>query len=62
MKCPLCGFEYKEEEGIKACMGCPMSKGKCKFQKCPNCGYKVPLEPKLIKFFRNLGRKIGNEA
>ncbi len=62
MKCALCGFEYNEEEAIKACAGCPMSRGKCKFQRCPNCGYETPLEPKLIKFLKKLGRKVENEA
>lgn len=62
MKCALCGFEYSKEESVKACAGCPMSRGKCRLQRCPNCGYEVPLEPKLIKFFRKLGRKIDNEA
>lgn len=57
MKCALCGFEYNEEESIKACSGCPMSKGHCKLQKCPNCGYETPTEPKLIKFIRSLRRK-----
>lgn len=62
MKCPLCGFEYNEEDGIKACAGCPMSRGKCKFQRCPNCGYEIPLEPKLIKFLKKLGKKDKDES
>ena len=61
MKCALCGFEYDENNVVKACSGCPMSRGKCKLQKCPNCGYETPVEPKLIKFIKRLGRRIENE-
>jgi hypothetical protein len=61
MKCALCGFEYGENDTIKACSKCPMSRGKCKLQKCPNCGYETPAEPKLIKFIKKLGRRIENE-
>jgi len=60
MKCAMCGFEYTEEESIKSCSGCPMSQSRCKLQKCPNCGYETPYEPKLIKFIRKLGRKVKN--
>ncbi len=60
MKCALCGFEYTEEESIKACSGCPMSQNRCRLQKCPNCGYETPDEPKLIKFIRKLGGKFKN--
>lgn len=65
MKCPLCGFEKREENSLalqgggKACSGCPMRKS-CKLQKCPNCGYEMPMEPKLIKFIRKLRRKSKN--
>jgi rubredoxin len=62
MKCALCGFEYNEKESLKACSGCPMSKGKCGLHKCPNCGYETPEEPKLIKFIKKLGRKTLNET
>jgi len=61
MKCALCGLEYDENDTIKACSGCPMSKRKCKLQKCPNCGYETPAEPKLIKFIKKLSRRIENE-
>lgn len=61
MKCALCGFEYNKDDAIKACSGCPISRGKCKFYKCPNCGYETPIEPKLVKFMKKLGRKTEND-
>ena len=62
MKCPLCGLEFREEDGKKACQGCLMSKG-CDMIKCPNCGYDIPAEPKIIKVLRawkekRNGRKV----
>ncbi len=51
MKCPLCGYEFQEEEGRAACTGCPLVAG-CHMIKGPNCDYDIPEEPKLIKLFR----------
>jgi len=61
MKCLLCGYEFKEEEGNPSCQGCPLS-GSCRMIKCPNCNYEVPEEPKLIKAFKSWReRKNGNK-
>ncbi len=50
MKCTFCGFEFNENEAEDACRGCPIKK--CDMSKCPNCGYEILPEPKLIKFLR----------
>ncbi len=51
MKCSLCGFEFREKDGEAACEGCPLV-GACYMVKCPNCGYDLPTEPRLIKAFK----------
>ncbi|MBI4285834.1 MAG: hypothetical protein HY670_08070 [Chloroflexi bacterium] len=56
MNCPLCGNQFREEEGEAACQGCPMLKG-CHLVKCPNCGYEVPREPGLLKNLRDWWRQ-----
>ncbi len=50
MKCSLCGYQF-EERAAAACKGCPMS-GACGMVRCPNCGYDMPKEPKIIRAFR----------
>ena len=57
MKCSLCGFEFKEEEGQAACKGCPISRS-CSLVKCPNCGYEIPKEPNLIKSLKRWKERI----
>jgi len=56
MKCPLCGFNFKEEESEVACQGCPIARP-CGLIKCPNCGYEIPRESGLIKLIKRLGGK-----
>ena len=51
IKCEFCGNEFSEDESIKGCKGCPMSKS-CNKYKCPNCGYEMLKEPKLIKIIK----------
>jgi rubredoxin len=58
MKCPFCGYEFREEDGKGACKGCPLA-GACHMVKCPNCGYDVPMEPKVVKAFK-AWRRRGN--
>ncbi len=57
MKCPLCGLEFKEEEGASHCRGCPLARS-CGLIRCPNCGYEVPLEPKLLRAFKKWRKKV----
>ncbi len=56
MKCPLCGYQFHEDEGEAACKGCLLA-GACHMVKCPNCGYDVPVEPGLIKAFKAWRRR-----
>lgn len=48
MKCTLCGFKFSENDAIKCCKGCIMSKN-CELIKCPNCYFELPRESVLIK-------------
>lgn len=61
MKCPLCSYEFKEEDGEVACKGCLMS-GACQMVKCPNCSYNVFKEPSIIKAFNALRRQNNGTA
>ena len=57
MKCPLCGLEFKEEDGQTACKGCPMARS-CELIKCPNCGYEIPKESGIIKKLKRWKERI----
>lgn len=55
MRCPLCGFEFDEEQSA-SCGGCPL-RGGCSLARCPNCGYETPRKSKAAKLLeRILGR------
>lgn len=58
MKCNYCGFEFDEQELLKSCKSCPMSKA-CNKMKCPNCGYQILKEPKTILLLKKWVNKIG---
>lgn len=55
MKCSLCGYEFEKEESAISCKGCPFLKG-CDMIRCPNCGFEVPAESKLVKVLKRLRR------
>ncbi len=57
MRCPLCGYQFREEGGKTTCKGCPIA-GACHMVKCPNCGYDVPTEPGLIKAFKAWRKRV----
>ena len=57
MKCSLCGFEFKEEDGQAACKGCTLSRS-CGLIKCPNCGYEIPKESGIIKKLKRWEERI----
>ncbi len=50
MKCLFCGHNFTIDEALKSCKGCPIRK--CDMMKCPNCGYEILPEPKLIKLLK----------
>lgn len=56
IKCSFCGHEFEEYESIEGCAGCPLHKN-CNKHKCPNCGYEVLKEPKLISKIKKWGKK-----
>jgi rubredoxin len=56
MKCPLCGYQFQEKDGEAACRGCPLAVT-CRMTRCPNCGFDIPEEPKLIKAFKAWRRR-----
>lgn len=51
MKCSLCGYQFQEEDGKATCKGCLLT-GACHMVRCPNCGYDMPVEPKIVKAFK----------
>ncbi len=51
MICSCCCKAFEGEEAKKECSNCSMF-GACKKVKCPHCGYEMPQEASLIKFFK----------
>jgi predicted amidophosphoribosyltransferase len=60
MRCPLCGHRFDAAHAGRACQGCPAA-GACHMVRCPNCGYEVPRESRLVSAFRALRRRYGAE-
>ncbi|KPU26674.1 hypothetical protein TR13x_08830 [Caloranaerobacter sp. TR13] len=58
IKCNFCGYEFNENESQKGCHGCPLNKS-CNKYKCPNCGFEIPKEPKLIQLIRKWRKRNG---
>jgi len=54
-RCPLCGREFGESEAQVGCRGCPVA-GKCNMIRCPNCGYEIPGESRLLRALKSLRR------
>lgn len=60
-KCPLCGYNIElneENECTKKsqCVSCPIQSG-CALLRCPNCGYKLAGESKILKWLDKLLHK-----
>jgi len=55
IKCSFCGHEFEEQESVASCSSCPMHKN-CNKYKCPNCGYEIPKEPKIISIIKKWGK------
>jgi len=48
--CPLCQHEIPADQA--SCRaGCPLAHG-CSLVRCPNCGYEMPGESKLVSLIR----------
>lgn len=57
MKCELCGREFRPEEAAVVCKSCPtLMSGSCNLVRCPNCGYEMVGEPRLLKTLKRLWR------
>ena len=56
MKCPLCSFEFNDQD---ACKGCGLlGIGGCVLIRCPNCGYEFAEKSYLVDFIKRLfGKK-----
>ncbi|MEE8391112.1 MAG: hypothetical protein V3S14_09995 [Anaerolineae bacterium] len=52
-KCGFCGHEFDPAEAETACAGCPLASG-CHLIRCPQCGYEMPPEAKLVGWLRGL--------
>jgi hypothetical protein len=50
VKCPLCGNEFEKADEIK-CTGCGKLHN-CNKNCCPNCGYELVKEAKIIQSIR----------
>lgn len=53
MNCGFCGYEFDQTLADTACNGCPLVKG-CPLVRCPQCGYEMPPEAKLVGWLREL--------
>ena len=58
IKCSLCGAVF-ESDG-NTCGGCALRKD-CKLICCPNCGFEIPEESKLIAWFKEHKKRKGRE-
>ncbi len=59
VKCPLCGYEFKETS--TACKGCIFFR-RCNLVKCPNCGYEFPLTSSILRKLFRIRKKGGLNA
>jgi len=57
MECPFCGYKFDENRNVDTCQGCPLG-GNCNLVKCPNCGYEMPRQSRLLKTLRALKRRV----
>ena len=60
MTCPMCGNEFRREEAVTACAGCPAARS-CTLVRCPRCGYETVAESRLGILIRKL-RELASGA
>jgi hypothetical protein len=53
VKCGFCGHEFNPDHAQTACTACPLARG-CHLVCCPQCGYQMPPEAKLVRWLRRL--------
>lgn len=57
IKCSLCGAVF--DPGENTCGGCVLRRD-CRLICCPNCGFGIPEDSKLLKWLRKR-KKTGSE-
>ncbi len=55
MKCALCGYVFDEGDTSR-CTQCPFNQG-CRIICCPNCGYEMPPETRMVQWLKRLTGK-----
>ncbi len=58
IKCSLCGAVFEPDENT--CGGCIVRK-ECRLICCPNCGFGIPEDSKIVKWLRKKKKKTGSE-
>jgi Fe2+ transport system protein FeoA len=53
VRCGFCGYEFNWDRAQTACTACPLARG-CHLVCCPQCGYQMPPEAKLVGWLRHL--------
>jgi len=56
--CSLCGAVFVPDENV--CGGCVLHKD-CKLVCCPNCGFGIPPDSKLVAWLKKKHDKEGND-
>lgn len=57
MKCDFCGREFRLEEAVESCRGCPMHRN-CGKSKCPSCGYETVHLPGWLRRLTRGGNSV----
>lgn len=57
MKCSFCGYEFNKKNADQ-CDSCPLHT-KCGKLKCPNCGFEMPRENSIFRWFRRRRHRFG---
>jgi len=57
MICGFCGTSFVLSDAEAVCHNCPLA-GACNLIRCPQCGYEMPPEAKLISRLKTLGRRL----
>lgn len=47
IQCGFCRREFEEDRGQPTCRSCPLAH-RCRWVRCPHCGYENPVRPGWI--------------